>query len=202
MCHRFPPLGNCYAYIWPLYRVSPQGLGGETVTQNGPVGIPHVGLTNPGPHRLRAIAELSRHPFDGPVVSAPLGAQLANQPHRLGLLCVRVPPRRRMPRRCLCRHSHILAFPSSGPSGKVRAIHLHHRPGTHPQPAPTHLTRPQRPAQRSRTPRATTRTSPALQSCTPQNAPARTHAPAQRPPGPKPSIPQTRRWIQAKRPRG
>ena len=29
-----------------------------------------------------------------------------------------------------------------------------------------------------------TRTSPAPQSCTPQNAPARTHAPAQRPPGP------------------
>ena len=28
-----------------------------------------------------------------------------------------------MSRRCLCRHSHILAFPSSGPSGKARAVH-------------------------------------------------------------------------------
>ena len=87
------------------------------------------------------------------MVSAQLRAQLANQPHRLGLLCVRVPPRGRMSRRCLCRHrgranrrqpthkepaiprqldveahlfarvhSHILAFPSSGPSGKARAI--------------------------------------------------------------------------------
>ena len=79
------------------------------------------------------------------------------------------------------------------------AEHLHHRPGTHPQPAPTHLSGAQRPAQRSPTPSATNRTSPAPHSCTPQNAPARTHAPAQRPPGPKPSIPQTRRWIQAKR---
>ena len=35
--------------------------------------------------------------------------------------------------------------------------HLHHRPATNPQPAPTHLSRPQRPAQRSptRTPPAT-----------------------------------------------
>ena len=89
--------------------------------------------------------------------------------------------------------------PQTAPAAQLAmGKHLHHRPGTHPQPAPTHLSRPQRPAQRSRTPPATNRTSPALQSCTPQNAPARTHAPAQRPPGPKPSIPQTRRWIQAK----
>ena len=40
----------------------------------------------------------------------------------------------------------------------------------------------QRPAQRSRTPRATNRT----RSCTPQRRPA--HAPAQRPPSPKPSV--------------
>ena len=93
---------------------------------------------------------------------------------------------------CACRHNWPAAQLAMGK-------HLHHRPGTHPQPAPTHLSRPQRPAQRSRTPPATNRTSPALQSCTPQNAPARTHAPAQRPPDPKPSIPQTRPWIQAQR---
>ena len=72
------------------------------------------------------------------------------------------------------------------------ASHLHHRPATNPQPAPTHLSRPQRPAQRSRCPSGPSPTPPATnphqrptpQSCTPQNAPARTHAPAQRPPGP------------------
>ena len=32
-----------------------------------------------------------------------------------------------MSRRCLCRHSHILAFPSSGPSGKARAIQNDYR---------------------------------------------------------------------------
>ena len=83
--------------------------------QNRPLDAPH-----PGPHRLHAVAELTRHPLNGAMIGAPLGAQLANQPHRLGLLLHRVPPRRRTTRQLLCRHSHILAFPSSGTSGKAR----------------------------------------------------------------------------------
>ena len=85
----------------------------------------------------------------------------------------------------LVNHSgrHRLRLPLNWPWA-----HTFTTAATNPQPAPTHLSRPQRPAQRSPTPPATNphqpRTSPAPQSCTPQNAPARTHAPAQRPPGP------------------
>ena len=66
------------------------------------------------------------------------------------------------------------------------AEHLHHRPATHPQPAPAHLSGAQRPAQRSPTPSATN--PPPAPQPRPLHAPKRAgqhkHAPAQRPPGP------------------
>ena len=58
----------------------------------------------------------------------------------------------------------------------------HHRPATHPQPAPAHLSGAQRPAQPNPT-RHQPATTPARPH-TPQNAPARPNTPAQRPPGP------------------
>ena len=77
--------------------------------------------------------------------------------------------------------------------------HLHHRPGTHPQPAPTHLSRPQRPAQRSQTPHATNPHqphTPILHAPKRAGPHTRTSPAATRP---QPPIPQARRWIQAKR---
>ena len=97
--------------------------------------------------------------------------------------------------------------PQTAPAAQLAmGKHLHHRPGTHPQPAPAHLSR--RAAPRAAQPNPTRHqphqprtpvphSSPARPK-TPQNAPAGTNTPAQRPPGPKPTIPQTRRWIQAK----
>ena len=76
--------------------------------------------------------------------------------------------------------------------------HLHHRPATNPQPAPTpHLSRPQRPAQRSRTPPATNPHqphTPILHAPKRAGPHTRTSPAATRP---QPPIPQARRWIQA-----
>ena len=89
---------------------------------------------------------------------------------------------------CACR--------STGPGRR----HLHHRePATNPQPAPTHLSRPQRPAQRSRTPPATNPHqphTPILHAPKRAGPHTRTSPAATRP---QPPIPQARRWIQAKR---
>ena len=56
--------------------------------------------------------------------------------------------------------------------------HLHHSPGTHPQPAPAHLTRRPGPAQPTSTPAPPTRHRPQPRPNAPQNAPARPHTPA------------------------
>ena len=96
----------------------------------------------------------------------------------------------------LVNHSgrHRLRLPLNWPW----AEHLHHRPATHPQPAPAHLSGAQRPAQRSPTPSATNpHTAPTPTTHAPKRAgpPKRTSPAATRP---QPPIPQARRWIQAK----
>ena len=53
-------------------------------------------------------------------VSQAVGSRWFRQAGGMPPICLA--PRGRMSRRCLCRHSHILAFPSSGPSGKARAV--------------------------------------------------------------------------------
>ena len=90
--------------------------------------------------------------------------------------------------------------PQTAPAAQLAlAEHLHHRPGTHPQPAPAHLSRPQRPAQRSPTPPATNPHQPRTPIL---HAPKRARPHTRTSPAatrPQPPIPQTRRWIQAKR---
>ena len=88
--------------------------------------------------------------------------------------------------------------PQTAPAAQLAlGTHLHHRPATNPQPAPAHLSRPQRPAQRSRTPPATNphqpRT-PILHAPKRAGPHTRTSPAATRP---QPPIPQARRWIQA-----
>ena len=95
----------------------------------------------------------------------------------------------------LVNHSgrHRLRLPLNWPLGK----HLHHRPATNPQPAPAHLSRPQRPAQRRPTPPATNPHqphTPILHAPKRAGPHTRTSPAATRP---QPPIPQARRWIQA-----
>ena len=101
-------------------------------------------------------------------------------PHRAG------PPRQPQPP------------PQTAPAAQLAmGTHLHHRPATNPQPAPTHLSRPQRPAQRSRTPPATNPHqphTPILHAPKRAGPHTRTSPTATRP---QPPIPQARRWIQA-----
>ena len=78
--------------------------------------------------------------------------------------------------------------------------HLHHRPATNPQPAPTHLSRPYSARRSAAEPHPPpTRTSPTPQSCTPQNCAEPVYTHAQRPPGPNCRSHKPVRWIQAKR---
>jgi len=50
-----------------------------------------VGALDPLADRVRPVAQLLRDPLDRPVLGAQLTTQLANQPHRLGLLLLGVP---------------------------------------------------------------------------------------------------------------
>jgi len=67
-----------------------------------------IGFANPGPDRLDAIAELISDTLHRAVLAAQLLAQLAHQPHRVGLLTIGIPTRRRTPRGLLLRHDSIL----------------------------------------------------------------------------------------------
>src|SRR5690606_21313654 len=67
-----------------------------------------VSSLDPLAHRLDAVPELVRDPLDRPVLGAQLTTQLAHQPDRLGLLLLRVPTRRRLPRHLFSRPHSIL----------------------------------------------------------------------------------------------
>ena len=77
------------------------------------------------------------------------------------------------------------------------AEHLHHRPATHPQPAPTHLNRRSAPGAAQPNP---TRHQPHQPPTPTTHAPKRAGPPKHTSPAatrPQPPIPQARRWIQA-----
>ena len=74
------------------------GLLPKQKTRAGLVAVVDIGLANPQPHRLCAVAELIGHPLHHAMVVAQLGAQGADHPHRRGLLLLRVPPRRGLAR--------------------------------------------------------------------------------------------------------
>ena len=76
-----------------------------------------VGVAHPAPDRLRAVAKLGRDSLDRPMRRPQLRSQLTDQTHRLRLLLLRIPTRRRLPRPSLCRHDSILV-------SKVRSLQL------------------------------------------------------------------------------
>jgi hypothetical protein len=66
-------------------------------------------------------------PLNRPLLLAGLGLQLAHQPHRLVLLSLRIPTRRRPPRPHLLRHDSILV-------PKVRSLQRSQGGSLHSQP--------------------------------------------------------------------
>ena len=128
-----------------------------------------------------------------PAGSARLGAHPPRAPtHRRGHHPQPAPHRARAASSTHSVPTQTGACRSTGPGQNT----LHHRPATNPQPAPAHLSRPQRPAQRRPTPPATNRrTSPAPQSCgrPKTRRPAYTHQPSGHPaPTADPTSPSVR----------
>src|ERR1700682_6402764 len=90
------------------------GLGGTHPRREALV---DVGLAHPGPHRLDAIPQLAGDPVHRSMVSAQLGTQCSDHPHRGSLLFRAVPTRHRLSRHLFLRHDCILV-------SKVRSLHI------------------------------------------------------------------------------
>ena len=160
-----------------------------TATTSTPKKPTPTGACHQRPQRLRAAAAAP------PVRQRRLARLLLDRPPRPRSTPQRTSHRRRPP--CATGSSPCPGTPrqpqrptQTAPAAQLALGHgLHHRPGTHPQPAPAHLSR--------RSARATNRTkprTPVLHAPKRAGPPTRTSPAATRPQTP---IPQTRRWIQA-----